>query len=178
MNVGYPLVMKVDSPDIKHKTDIGTVKTGIESKKEVKDSFREIVDNVHHNAPGSKINGVQIQEEIEGLEIALGMKRDPQFGPMIMIGLGGIYIEVLNDVSFGIAPISKQEAQEMIDELKSHEIFEGARGENHDLEPVKEAIIRLGDMALEHEKISEIDLNPAILKDGKLYLSDIVVETE
>jgi len=95
-----------------------------------------------------------------------------------MIGLGGIYIEVLNDVSFGIAPISDEEAQTMIDELESHEIFEGARGQKHDLEPIKEAIIRLGDMALEHEQIQEIDLNPAILRNGKLYVTDIVVETE
>lgn len=178
LNVGYPLVMKVDSPDIKHKTDIGAVKTGIESKEDVKDAYREITDNIYHNAPGSTINGMQLQEQLEGLEIALGMKRDPQFGPMIMIGLGGIYIEVLNDVSFGIAPISEEEAQTMIDELESHEIFEGARGEEHDLEPVKDAIIRLGDMALEHEEISEIDLNPAILKNGKLYITDIVVDTE
>lgn len=177
LNVGYPLVMKIDSPDIKHKTDIGAVKTGIESKKEVKEAYHEITDNIHRNAPGSKINGVQLQEQLDGLEIALGMKRDPQFGPMIMIGLGGIYIEVLNDVSFGIAPISEEEAQIMIDELESHEVFEGARGEEHDLEPVKEAIIRLGDMALEHEEISEIDLNPAILKNGKLYVTDIVVDT-
>lgn len=177
LNIGYPLVMKVDSPDIKHKTDIGAVKTDIESKEEVKKAYREITDNIHHNAPGSKINGVQLQEELEGLEIALGMKRDPQFGPMIMIGLGGIYIEVLNDVSFGIAPISDEEAQTMIDELESHEIFEGARGQEHDLEPVKKAIIRLGDMALEHEEISEIDLNPAILKNDKLYVTDIVVDT-
>jgi len=176
LNIGYPLVMKIDSPDIKHKTDIGAVKTGIESKQEVKKAFREITDNIHHNAPGSKINGVQLQEQLDGLEIALGMRRDPQFGPMIMIGLGGIYIEVLNDVSFGIAPISEEEAQTMIDELKSHEIFEGARGQEHNLKPIKDAIIRLGDMALEHEEISEIDLNPAILKNGNLYITDIVVD--
>lgn len=177
-NVGYPVVLKVDSPDVKHKTDIGAVKTGLESKEEVKDAFNEIINNVHIEASGSTINGVQVQEQLDGLEIALGMKRDPQFGPMIMVGLGGIYIEVFNDVSFGIAPISEQEAQQMIDELESHEIFEGARGEEHDLEPVKDAIIRLGELALNHEEISEIDLNPAILRNGKLYVTDIVVETE
>ena len=178
LDIGYPLVMKIDSPDIKHKTDVGAVETGIESKEEVKQAYRDITDNIYHNAPGSKINGVQLQEELEGLEIALGVKRDPQFGPMVMIGLGGIYIEVLNDVSFGIAPISEEEAQTMIDELESHEIFEGARGQDYDLEPVKNAVIRLGDMALEHEEITEIDLNPAILKGNKLFITDIVVETE
>ncbi len=174
--VGYPVVLKVDSPDIKHKTDIGAVKTGIETKEEVKESFHEIVDSVHREKPGSRINGIQVQEQLDGLEIALGMKRDPQFGPMIMIGLGGIYIEVLNDVSFGIAPITEEEAGQMINELESHEMFEGVRGEDHNLEKVKEAIIRLGDLALEHEEISEIDLNPAILKNGELYISDIALE--
>jgi hypothetical protein len=143
----------------------------------VRDAFNEIVNNVHIEASGSTINGVQVQEQLEGLEIALGMKRDPQFGPMVMVGLGGVYIEVFNDVSFGIAPISEQEAQQMIDELQSHEIFEGVRGEDHDLEPVKDAVIRLGELALNHEEIMEIDLNPAILRNGKLYITDIVVET-
>jgi acetyl coenzyme A synthetase (ADP forming)-like protein len=177
-NVGYPVVLKIDSPDIKHKTDIGAVKTGLESKEEVKDAFNEIINNVHVEASGSTINGVQVQEQLEGLEIALGMKRDPQFGPMVMVGLGGVYIEVFNDVSFGIAPIPEEEAEKMIDELESHEIFEGARGEEHDLEPVKDAIIRLGELALNHEEVTEIDLNPAILRNGKLYITDIVVETE
>jgi acetyl coenzyme A synthetase (ADP forming)-like protein len=176
-NVGYPVVLKIDSPDIRHKTDIGAVKTGLENKGDVRDAFNEIVNNVHIEASGSTINGVQVQEQLEGLEIALGMKRDPQFGPMVMVGLGGVYIEVFNDVSFGIAPISEQEAQQMIDELQSHEIFEGVRGEDHDLEPVKDAVIRLGELALNHEEIMEIDLNPAILRNGKLYITDIVVET-
>ncbi|MFB6217027.1 MAG: acetate--CoA ligase family protein, partial [Candidatus Aenigmatarchaeota archaeon] len=117
-------------------------------------------------------------EMMDGLEIALGMKRDPQFGPMVMVGLGGIYIEVLKDVSFGIAPISEEEVEMMINELESHEIFEGARGKNYSLEPVKEAIMRLGDLALEHEQIKEIDLNPLILKNEKAYIADIAVELE
>jgi len=177
-NVGYPVVLKVNSPEIKHKTDIGGVKTGLETKKEVKEAFHEIVNNVHLNASASQLEGVQVQEQLDGLEIALGMKRDPQFGPMIMVGLGGIYIEVLRDVSFGIAPITEEEAEKMIDELQAHELFEGARGQKHNLEPVKDAIIKLGDLALEHEDIQEIDLNPAILKDENFYVADIVIETK
>lgn len=176
-NVGYPVVLKVESPDIKHKTDIGGVKTGLDSKKEVKQAFHDIVNNVHVNAGGSSIEGLLVQEQLDGLEVALGMKRDPQFGPIIMVGLGGIYIEVLKDVSFGIAPITEEEAEKMLEELQAHELFEGARGEEHSLEPVKDAIIRLGDMALEHEELEEIDLNPVVLQDGKLYIADIVVET-
>lgn len=176
--IGYPVVLKVDSPDIKHKTDIGGVKTGLESREEVKEAYHEIMDSVYENAPGSEIRGVEVQEQMDGLEVALGMKRDPQFGPMIMVGLGGIYIEVLKDVSFGIAPISEEEAEQMIQELKSYEIFEGARGQEYDIEPVKEAIMRLGDLALQHDEIQEIDLNPMILKNGKCYISDIEVEMD
>lgn len=177
-DVGYPVVAKIDSPDISHKTDIDGVKTGLETKKEVEDAFREIVDSVHHEEPGSKINGVIIQEELEGLEVALGMKRDPQFGPMILVGLGGIYIEALHDISFGIAPISEQEAEQMIEELQSSELFHGARGEDHSMEPVKDAIIRLGEMALNHEQIQEIDVNPLILRKDSAYVADIEVEIE
>ncbi|MBC5792842.1 MAG: acetate--CoA ligase family protein [Nanohaloarchaea archaeon] len=176
--VGFPVVLKVDSPDIDHKTDVGGVVTGVESKQDVKDGFREIMNNVHVNSSGSEIRGIQVQEELDGLEVALGMKRDPQFGPMIMVGLGGIYIEALNDVSFGIPPFAEEEAERMIEELESSELFEGVRGEKHDLEPVKEAIVRLGDLSLEHEEIKEIDLNPAILRKGKLYISDIVLDIE
>lgn len=177
--VGYPLVMKIDSPDIAHKTDIGGVETGIENREDVEKNFRKIIDSAHHSNNGQvSINGVILQEELDGLEVALGMKRDPQFGPMILVGLGGIYIEALHDISFGIAPISEEEAEEMIHELQSSELFEGARGEEHSLEPVKDAIMRLGEMALNHEEIKEIDVNPLILKKDKAYVADIEIELE
>ena len=175
--VGYPLVMKVDSPEVSHKTDVGGVKTGIEDREEVQESFRSIIDNVHHAKNGEvPINGVVIQEEVEGLEVALGMKRDPQFGPMILVGLGGIYIEALHDISFGIAPISEEEAEQMIEELQSSELFEGVRGKDRSMGPVKDAIIRLGELALNHEDISEIDINPLILQKEKAYVADIEIE--
>jgi len=113
---------------------------------------------------------------MEGLEVALGMKRDPQFGPMIMVGLGGIYIEALHDISFGIAPISGQEAEQMIDELQASELFEGVRGEEHSLETVKEAIMKLGELSLNHEEIQSIDVNPLILKEDKAYVADLEID--
>jgi acetyl coenzyme A synthetase (ADP forming)-like protein len=178
VNIGYPVVMKINSPDITHKTDIDGVKTGVSGRQDVNDTFNELVNNVHHQKSGSKINGVIVQEELEGLEVAIGMKRDPQFGPMIMVGLGGIYIEALKDISFGIAPISEQEAEQMIEELQSSELFEGVRGEEHSMEPVKEAIIKLGELALNHEEIQEIDINPLILKKDKAYVADIAMNIE
>ena len=174
--IGYPVTMKIESPDIAHKTDIGGVKTGVETREDVKLKFNEIIDAVYENRPGSKINGVQVQEQLEGLEIALGLKMDPQFGPLVMVGLGGIYIEALQDVSFGIPPISAQTAEKMIRELEAHEVFEGVRGEEHSLEPVKDAIIRLGEIALDHhEKIQEIDINPLLLNGDEAYVADIQI---
>ena len=176
VNIGYPVVMKINSPDISHKTEIEGIKTGVTGRQEVNDTFNQIVNSVHHEKPGSKINGVIVQEQLDGLEVALGMKRDPQFGPMIMVGLGGIYIEALHDISFGIAPISEQEAEEMIDELKASELFEGVRGEKHSMEAVKEAIIKLAELSLNHEEIQEIDINPLILDKDKAYVTDIEME--
>ena len=174
--VGYPCVLKIDSPDITHKTEIGGVKPGIQGREELRENFLQIVDNVHEHRPGSQINGIIIQEMIDGLEVALGMKRDPQFGPMILIGLGGIYIEALHDITLGIAPISEQEAEQMIQQLQSSEIFKGVRGEESHIEPVKDAIIRLGELAMNHDEIEEIDINPFILKGDTGYVADIEME--
>ncbi|MFB6100091.1 MAG: acetate--CoA ligase family protein, partial [Candidatus Nanohalobium sp.] len=107
-----------------------------------------------------------------------GMKRDTQFGPMILVGLGGIYIEALHDISFGIAPISEEEAEDMIEELQSSDLFEGVRGEENHMAPVKDAIIRLGELAMNHEEISEIDINPLILKGDTAYVADIEIGFE
>ncbi|MFB6174706.1 MAG: acetate--CoA ligase family protein [Candidatus Nanohalobium sp.] len=176
--VGYPAVMKIRSPDVQHKTDIGGVQTGIESRKEAKEAFNDIVEGVYDHRPGSEIKGVLVQEEMEGLEVALGMKRDPQFGPMIMVGLGGIYIEALHDISLGIAPISEQEADKMIEELQSSELFEGVRGKEHSIETVKNAIMKLGEVAMNHDEIHAIDINPLILKEEEAYVADIEMEFE
>ncbi|MFB6159063.1 MAG: acetate--CoA ligase family protein [Candidatus Nanohalobium sp.] len=174
--VGCPAAMKIDSPDISHKTELDAVKTGLESREEVEKEFNSIIDSVYMERPDADINGVVVQEHIDGLEVAVGMKRDPQFGPMILVGLGGIYIEALQDVSFGIAPISEQEAEHMIEELRSSELFEGVRGEESHMEPVKDAIIRLGELALNHEEVESLDINPLIVDEDAAYAADIQVE--
>jgi succinyl-CoA synthetase beta subunit len=169
--IGYPVALKIDSPDISHKSDVNGVKTDLRNREDVQQAFREMMEDSY--TVENTVEGVKIQEQIEGLEVALGMKRDPQFGPMIMVGLGGIYVEALQDISFGIAPVSEEEAEEMIEELQASELFKGVRGEEHSLEPVKDAIIRLGELALNHEEVSEIDLNPLVLKKDEAYVVDI-----
>jgi acetyl coenzyme A synthetase (ADP forming)-like protein len=176
VDVGFPAVMKIDSLQVSHKTELDAVKTGLQTRSEVKREFNEIIDNVYGKRPDAEVNGVVVQEQLDGLEVALGMKRDPQFGPMILVGLGGIYIEALHDISFGIAPISEEEAEQMIEELQSSDLFEGVRGEESHLEPVRDAIIRLGELAMNHEEISEIDINPLILKGDTAYVADIEIE--
>jgi len=173
-NMGYPVVLKINSPDINHKSDVGGVKTGLESRKEVEAAFNEIIDNVYRERPDAEIRGLKVQEQMDGVEVALGVKDDPQFGPVIMVGLGGIYVEALKDVSFGIPPISGQQAEHMIETLQSHEIFEGMRGNQEIKEPVKEAIVALGILALDnYKKISSLEINPLIVTEKDAYVSDI-----
>lgn len=172
--IGFPVVLKVNSPDISHKSDIGGVKTGLETRKEVEKAFKQIIDNVYNERPDAEIKGLKVQEQVEGLEVALGVKNDPQFGPVLMVGLGGIYVEALKDVSFGIPPISEQQAEHMIDTLQSHEIFEGMRGDQDVTEPVKDSIVRLGELALDnHNKLELLEINPLMVRKDKAYISDI-----
>ncbi|MFB6203148.1 MAG: acetate--CoA ligase family protein [Candidatus Nanohaloarchaea archaeon] len=175
-SVGYPVVMKVESEDIGHKTDMGGIRTGLEEREEVEEAYREIMENASVERPDAEIEGVQVQEEMDGLEVALGLQKDPQFGPMVMVGLGGIYIEALHDVSFGIAPITEEEADRMTRELRSHELFEGVRGEEYALDALKDAIVRLGQVGLDHGEITSMDINPLILKQDDAYVADIEVE--
>jgi acetyltransferase len=177
---GYPVVAKIDAKSISHKTDIEGVKTGLQDQEEVREAFENIIENVYHHGKGSSsgINGVIIQEQLDGLEVALGLKHDPQFGPMVMVGLGGIYIEALRDVSFRIAPVSEEEAENMIHELRSHELFEGARNQEFNTDAIKDAIIHLGEIGINHPEIQAVDINPMILTKDTAYVADIEVEID
>jgi len=150
--IGFPVVLKIFSKEILHKTDIGGVKTEIKNEKELKKSFNEL-------KKIKKIEGILIQKQIKGQEIAIGMKRDNQFGPVLMVGLGGIFIEVLKDISFRICPLSKKEAKEMIKELKGYPILKGYRNQKPvNLEKISEIITNLSKLSLKEKNIKEIDL--------------------
>ncbi|MFA5147792.1 MAG: acetate--CoA ligase family protein [Candidatus Omnitrophota bacterium] len=159
---GYPVVMKIASPDILHKSDVGGVKVGLKDAKQVEDAFNEMVKKAKAAVPNANILGVLIQEmAMGGKEVILGMTRDPQFGPMLMFGLGGIYVEVLKDVAFRIAPITPREAGEMIDSIKSIALLKGARGEKPaDIDSIKEGLLRLSQMVTDFPMIRELDINP------------------
>ena len=166
----FPLVMKISSPDILHKSDIGGVKVNIKNLEGVIRAFMEITTNVKRKSPKAAILGVDIQEMVTGgKEVILGMTRDPSFGPLIMFGLGGIYVEVLKDVSFRVAPIPVEEAQNMVREINSYPLLAGVRGEKSiDFNALYEMILRLSQLVTDFPEIIELDLNPVkLLPRGK-----------
>ena len=169
-SLGYPVVMKIVSPDILHKSDIGGVKVGINEKSEVARSFEDLISNAKRFMPEALILGVAIEEMIgPGKEVILGSSRDPSFGSLIMFGLGGIYVEVLRDISFRIAPLTFEDAESMIREVRSYSILKGVRGEEpSDLIAVREALLRLSQLVTDFPEILEMDINPLmVLPAGK-----------
>lgn len=160
--IGFPVVMKIASPDILHKSDFGGVRVGLNSKEEVREAFREMKERARRLMPDADIWGVSIQEMVQGgKEVILGSIRDPQFGPVIMFGLGGIYVEVLKDVSFRIAPLSVEDAQEMIRAIRSFPMLQGARGETPvNIDSIVESLLRLSQLVTDFPEIFDIDINP------------------
>ena len=170
VEIGYPVVMKIASPDIVHKSDAGGVKIGLKNEKEVREAFRAIINNATKYKQNAKIDGVLVQEMIRaGKETILGAKFDPTLGPLIMFGLGGIYVEVLKDVVFRLAPIGEQEAITMVESVRTINLLRGVRGERpHDLGAIVESLQRLSQLVTDFQEIEELDVNPLlVLEEGK-----------
>ena len=157
----FPVVMKILSPDIQHKTEAGCVFIGISSKEQVENTYKQIMKSAKEYNPGAVIDGVLIQEMAEkGLEIIVGMKKDPQFGPVIMVGSGGIYVEVFKDIALRLLPIDRYEAERMLTETKAYQIMNGARGKTYDMEKLIEVLLGVSRLVQENDSIEEIDINP------------------
>jgi acetyl coenzyme A synthetase (ADP forming)-like protein len=165
--IGFPVVMKIASPDILHKTDIGGVKIGINSKKEAQEAFTEIILNAKKFMPSAFINGVAVYEMVpNGREVIIGLTFDRTFGHMIMFGLGGIYVEVLKDVSFRITPVNAVDASEMVHELKTFPLLKGTRGEKSvDIDSLIDCIVRISQLAMDFPVIQELDINPLVVNE-------------
>jgi len=163
--LGFPVVMKIWSPDISHKSDCGGVVLGLESKKEVMDAFDLMMYRIPPKLPQARIAGVLIQEMCRrGKEVVIGMNRDPHFGPLIMFGMGGTMVEVLKDVTFHIAPLTADEAKQMLMNTKTYKILKGVRGEEGvDLDAIAESLQRLSQLVMEFPQIQELDINPYIV---------------
>jgi acetate---CoA ligase (ADP-forming) len=172
--VGFPVAMKVVSPDILHKSDAGGVKLNIGDGNAASGAYREILDSALKTTDKERVAGVMLSPMApKGQECIAGVIRDRQFGPVIMFGLGGIFVEVLKDVSFRVAPLSKEDMDEMIREIKGYRLLTGIRGEKpKDVEAVKEVLARLNEIALGNPEIQEIDLNPLIVHERGVSIVD------
>ncbi len=163
--LGYPVVLKIWSPDILHKSDVGGVKIGLTSEQKVRDAFDLMIYRIPKKQPDAHILGVLVQEMCgKGKEVILGMHRDPHFGPLMMFGMGGIMVEVLKDVAFYLAPLTAQEAKQMLISTKTYKILQGVRGdEGVDIDRIAEGLQRLSQLVTEFPQIKEMDINPYVV---------------
>jgi len=163
--LGFPVVLKIWSSDILHKSDVGGVRIGLENEQEVKDAFDLMMYRIPKKRPEANILGVLVQEMCKsGKEVILGMNRDPHFGPLMMFGMGGIMVEVLKDVSFYLAPLTAEEAKQMLINTKTYQMLQGVRGEEGvDIEAIAEGLQRLSQLVTEFPQIQEMDINPYIV---------------
>ncbi len=168
--IGLPVAMKIDSPDIIHKSDAGGVRLKIKTVEEARKAFEEIIENAKAYRSDVRITGVLVEEMAEsGMEAILGATRDPNFGPMCMFGLGGIFVEAMKDVTFRLAPMWESSAEDMIQSIKAYKVLKGVRGNPpSDIEALKDCILRLSQLVSEHNEIKELDINPLIIySEGK-----------
>lgn len=177
-SIGYPVVIKVISHEISHKTDAGGVVVGIRNDVELQESFRKMMGRVKKKFPRAKISGVVVQKMVEGgADVLIGGKKDPQFGQVIAFGLGGIFVELMDDVAFRLAPINKKEALEMMAETKGFKILEGYRGKSYDIDAIAALIVKVSRMLDRRKDIVELDINPviALKKDAVAVDARIVI---
>jgi len=172
--MGFPVVLKIASPDVIHKSDSGGVKLSLNNVTEVKKAYDEILKKVKKQYPNAVVYGVSVQKMARpGTEVIVGTSKDPQFGPVIMFGLGGVFVELLKDVSFRVIPVKRKDAQEMINEIKGYPILEGYRGKDPaDISALVEIILKISKLVEENSQIKELELNPIFAYRDKAVAVD------
>lgn len=179
--LGFPVVAKIVSPEIVHKTDAKCVKVNLDSPEKVKGAYQEIIANARAYDPKARIEGVLLYHMISGgEEVIIGLATDATFGKVIMFGLGGIWVEVMKDVSFRVVPVSRQDAQDMVEEIKGYPLLTGIRGKSaKDIDALCDLLVKVSKLAQANEEIAEMDLNPifvmekgAIIADARIILSE------
>jgi acetyl-CoA synthetase (ADP-forming) len=178
--IGFPVVLKIVSPDVIHKSDVGGVFVDLKTADDVRSAYRQILQNVKKHKADAKIVGVLVQEMIpQSTEVIVGAVKDPQFGPALMFGLGGIFVEILRDVAFRVAPIDEDEAREMISEVKAYPLLKGYRNlPPADIEAIVKILVNTSRLVTEHHEIKELDLNPVMVyeKGAKAVDARIILE--
>jgi acyl-CoA synthetase (NDP forming) len=178
--IGYPVVLKIVSPDVIHKSDVGGVIINVKDAEDVRKAYEQIMDSVKRHKPNAKIIGVLVQEMApQSTEVIVGATKDPQFGPTLMFGLGGIFVEILKDVTFRIAPVTGDEAREMIAAVKAYPLLKGYRNTPPaDIEAIVKILLNTSRLVMEHQEIKELDLNPIMVyeKGAKTVDARIILE--
>lgn len=167
-----PAAMKIISPDIAHKSDIGGVITEINCEEEAGNAFRQIMRNAKKKKPKAKIEGILVQKMERGVELVIGAKIDATFGPVVMFGAGGVMVETLKDVAFRVAPVNKKDAVEMIKETAVYELLKGSRRKKYSIKSAAQVIAKASKIIMA-KKISELDFNPVIVNSQKAEIADI-----
>ncbi len=178
--MGFPVVMKIASPDVVHKTDSGGVRLGLKNPAEVKKAYEDILKSVQKRHPRALIHGISVQKMVPpGTEVIIGTSKDPQFGPVIMFGLGGIFVEVLKDVSFRVIPVNQRDAQEMIHEIKGFPLLQGYRGkEPASISALLGMILKISKLIDRNPEIKEMELNPIFAYKDKALAVDARIVLE
>lgn len=172
--MGFPVVLKISSTDVVHKSDSGGVKLGLANAAQVGKAYREIITSVKKAYPEAHIEGVSVQPMAPaGIEVIVGMSKDPQFGPVLMFGLGGILVQVLKDVSFRIVPLAERDAREMIKEIKGYPVLQGYRGQKPASIPaLEQLILKVSEFVEKNPQVKELDLNPVFAYPDKAVAVD------
>jgi acyl-CoA synthetase (NDP forming) len=179
--IGFPIVLKIASPNVIHKSDSGGVKLGLNNAAQVRMAYNEMMESVNKQYPDADIQGVSVQKMVRpGTEVIIGTNKDPQFGPVLMFGLGGVFVEILKDVSFRIIPVNERDAQEMIQEIKGYPLLQGYRGkEPASIPALVDLILKISKLVEENPKIKELEMNPifayrdgAMAVDARIILED------
>jgi len=179
--LGFPVVLKIISPDVIHKSDSGGVKLDLKTARQVEKAYDDILKSIKKQFPAANIQGVSVQKMARpGVEVIVGVSKDAQFGPVVMFGLGGILVEILKDVSFRIVPLTKRDAREMIREIKGYPVLEGYRGQEAvDVDNLEELILKVSGFVEQHPEVEELDINPvfaysngAVAVDARIILGE------
>ncbi len=185
--LGFPVVLKIASPDITHKSDAGGIELGLKTSKQVGKAYDDILAATSQKHPQAVIYGVSVQKMLRpGVEVIIGMTKDAQFGPVLMFGLGGILVEILKDVSFRIVPLGRRDAREMIKEIKGYPLLEGYRGQEPvDVSYLEELLLKVSQFVEKNPEIKELDINPifaygdgAVAVDARVILEEAISEPE
>ncbi len=170
--IGFPVTLKLSSPDVIHKTEVSGIRTCLRDETEVRQAFREMAGAFASGNPDKRLDGVMVQKHGGGVEVIAGMLIDPQFGPVLMFGLGGVFVEAMKDVSFRLVPIDAFDAKDMVEELKGYAVLKNPRSGSIDLGAIEDFLFRISHFLENHPEIQEMDLNPVFVSSHGVEICD------